>query len=203
MKKKGKERKGRTTTTAAATTHSKQQQNKQQQNKQQPQQQQQQQQQQHNNKKNNNSQTKTKRSLGNTKTRPTIKNKWPSCLQIAHDPKSGRKLCTAKNAIELQKQAFQKMRTQDFAKCRKKAFFIHTNIFYIGTCAIPLAQCDLKKTYFYKGSTQSNWDRAQLARAQIQVCVFTNQNSCPMGCAIYDFWPILLLPRFSSEMPSL
>ena len=33
----------------------------------------------------------------------------------------------------------------------------------------------------------SNWDYAQLARAQIQVCVFPKQSSCPMGCAIVIF----------------
>ena len=42
--------------------------------------------------------------------------------------KSGRKARTAQNAIKLQKHAFQKIRTPNFAKCRKKAFF-NTNIF--------------------------------------------------------------------------
>ena len=41
---------------------------------------------------------------------------------------------TSQNAIELQIQAFQKLRTQHFAKCRQKAFFIHTNI---SNCSRP------------------------------------------------------------------
>ena len=63
------------------------------------------------------------------------------------------------------------------------------------------AQCDLKKHDFYKGSTPSDWDRAQPTRAEIQVCVSTKLSSWPMGCAICDFWPFLLLPHLSSEMP--
>ena len=46
-----------------------------------------------------------------------------------------------------------------------------------------------KKSYFYKDNTLSNWDRAQLG-----LC-FTKQSSCRIGCAICDFWPILLLPH--------
>ena len=63
------------------------------------------------------------------------------------------------------------------------------------------AQCDLKKHNFYKGSTPSDWNRAQLSRPEIQVCVSTKLSSWPMGWAICDFWPFLLLPHFSSEMP--
>ena len=63
------------------------------------------------------------------------------------------------------------------------------------------AQCDLKKHYFYKGSTPSDWNRAQLSRPEIQVCVSTKLSSWPMGWAICDFLPFFLLPHFSSEMP--
>ena len=36
---------------------------------------------------------------------------------------------------------------------QKEGIFYAHKYFQIGTCAIPLAQCDLKKAYFYKGST--------------------------------------------------
>ena len=58
-----------------------------------------------------------------------------------------------------------------------------------------------KKPYFYKGNTLSKRLRGQVPRAQIQVCVSTKQSSWPRGGAICDFWPFLLLPHFSSEMP--
>ena len=100
---------------------------------------------------------------------------------------SGRKSRTGQTAIKLQKQAFQKIKTPEFSKMQKEGILYKHKYFQIGTSARPLAQCDLKKPYFYKGNTLSDWDRAQLARAKIQVCVFTKHSSCPMGCAICDF----------------
>ena len=115
--------------------------------------------------------------------------------------KSGRKSRTAQNAIKLQKQAFQKIKTQNFAKCRKKAFFTQ-KYFQIGTCEQPLHNVSLKKPCFYKGNTLSKRFPGQVPRAQIQVCVSTKQSSWLRGGAICDFWwPFLLLPHFSSEMP--
>ena len=70
---------------------------------------------------------------------------------------------------------------------QKEGIFYTHKYFQIGTSARPLAQRDLKKPYFHKGNALSDWDRAQLARAKIQVCVFTKQSSCPVGCAICDF----------------
>ena len=63
------------------------------------------------------------------------------------------------------------------------------------------AQCDLKKHYFIKGSTPLDWNRAQLSRPEIQVCVSTKLSSWPMGWAICAFLPSFVLPHFSSEMP--
>ena len=48
-------------------------------------------------------------------------------------------------------------------------------------------QCDPKKHYFHKGNTPSDWNRARLSRAEIQVCVSTKLSSWPMGWAICDF----------------
>ena len=66
-----------------------------------------------------------------------------------------------------------------------------------------LAQCEPQKTLFlYKGNTLSKRFRGQVPRAQIQVCVSTKKSSWLRGGAICDFWPFLLLPHFSSEMPN-
>ena len=161
----------KTTTTTPAATHRKQQPHKQEQNKQQP-------------------QKKNKQTTGQDKNRDPEKNKkWtklpPNCSGLknraenrAHPP----------NAFRLQKQAFQKIKTQNFTKCTKKAFFTHkySSNWYMHYTA---AQCDLKKHYFYKGSTPSDWNRAQLSRPEIQVCVSTKLSSWPMGWAICDFLP--------------
>ena len=82
----------------------------------------------------------------------------------------------------------------------RRQFFTH-KYFQIGTCEQPLHTVNLKKTYFYKGNTLSKRLRDQVPRAQIQVCASTKQSSWPGGEAICDFWPCLLLPHFSSEMP--
>ena len=60
------------------------------------------------------------------------------------------------------------------------------------------AQCDLKKHYFYKGSTPSDWNRAQLSRPEIQVCVCVSikLSSWPMGWAICDFLPFFSVATF-------
>ena len=91
-----------------------------------------------------------------------------------------------RNAIKLQKPASQKLRTQNLAKLLNKGSFWRHKYFEIGTCAKSLHNATPQKTYLHKGNTLSKWVRAQLAHEQIQVCVFTQPSSCPMGWAICD-----------------
>ena len=117
IKKERKEKKGKITTTAA-TTHSNSTQQtttkqKQQQNMQQPQHQ---------------NTNKEKTTTAKQKRDPPKKG-HQIATKLLTAQKSGRKLRTSQNAIKLQKQAFQKIKIQNFAKCIQKAIFIHTNIF--------------------------------------------------------------------------
>ena len=134
------------------------------------------------------------------KTRPRKKQKWtklpPNCSWLKN---RAEKRAHPPNASTLRKQAFQKI-TQNFTKCAKKAFFTHK---YSSNCYMhyTAGQCDPKKNFFYKGSTPSDWNRARLSRAEIQVCVSTKLSSWPMGWAICAFLPFFWLPHFSSEMP--
>ena len=74
--------------------------------------------------------------------------------------KSGRKLRTSQNAIKLQKQAFQKIKTQNFAKCIQKAIFIHTNIFKLVHLQDPWHNVTSKNPIFIRATpclTGSRW----------------------------------------------
>ena len=67
------------------------------------------------------------------------------------------------------------------------------------------AQCDLKKHYFCKGSNPSDWNRAQLLRGEIQVCVCVcvfpqNWALGPWGGQFVIFC-LFAVATFSSEMP--
>ena len=116
--------------------------------------------------------------------------------------KSGQKSRTAQNAIKLQKQAVQKIKTQNFAKCRKKEFFLTHKYFQIGTCEQPLHNVSLKKTYFIRATPCQRGFAAKRPVHKFRcVCVYTKQSSWLREGAICDFWPFLLLPHFSSEMP--
>ena len=75
-----------------------------------------------------------------------------------------------RNPIKLQKQAFQILRTQNFAKCRKMAFVLDTQVFQIGTWAESLHKASKRKlTFSYKGNILSNRAHAQLAVAQFRL----------------------------------
>ena len=85
----------------------------------------------------------------------------------------------------------------------ERRHFLTHKYFQIGTSKQPVHNVSLKKPYFYKGNTLSKRFRGQVPRAQIQVCVSAKLSSWlgGGGGAICDFWPFLLLPHFSSEMP--
>ena len=193
-----------TTTTTTKTTTTRNPQRQQQQQEKQPQHHQQQ------HTENNNHKNKNKTSSDHflqttgkdkNKTQKRTKNE-PNCLQIAHGLKNrAEKRAHPPNAFTLQKQAFQKIKPQNFTKCTKKAFFFtrkYSSNWYMHYTA---GQCDPKKHYFHKGNTPSDWNRARLSRAEIQVCVSTKLSSWLMGWAIRDFLPFCWLPHFSSEMP--
>ena len=119
----------KTITTPPAATRGKQQPQKQEQNKQRP--------------------LKKKKLTNNwsrqKETQKRTKNE-PNCLQIAQGLKIGPKIAhTPPNAFRLQKQAFQKIKTQNFTKCTKKAFFTHkySSNWYMH---YTVAQCELKNT---------------------------------------------------------
>ena len=63
------------------------------------------------------------------------------------------------------------------------------------------AQCDLKKHYFYKGSTPSDWNRAQLSRPDTSGVCFHKTELLAHGVGNLWFFAFFLLPHFSSEMP--
>ena len=145
----------------------------------------------------NKNQTTTTTSTATTaqQTKTTTNTKFVVCSfqqdKIGQEKRMTRrqkKKPTAQHAIKLKKQAFQKIKTPNLAKCRKKAF-LHTHkkrhflhkYFQIGTCEQPLHNVNLKKPYFYKGNTLSKRLRGQVPRAQIQVGVSTKQSSWPRG----------------------
>ena len=83
----------------------------------------------------------------------------------------------------------------------ERRHFFNNKYFQIGASKQPVHNVSLKKPYFYKGNTLSKRFRGQVPRAQIQVCVSAKLSSWLGEGAICDFWPFLLLPHFSSEMP--
>ena len=63
----------------------------------------------------------------------------PNCLQIAHGSKIGPKIAHSPQTLLNYKtrHSRRKIRTQNFAKCRKKTFFINTNISNWYICKTP------------------------------------------------------------------
>ena len=114
--------------------------------------------------------------------------------------KSGRKSRSPPNAIKLQNRHSRGKEEKKLQNVERR-HFLYTQIFSYWYMRKTSAQCDLEKHYFYKGSTLSDWDRAQQTRAQFRGLAFYKQSSCPMRWAICDSWPLLLLPHVSSEMP--
>ena len=111
---------------------------------------------------NHNTKTPTKKKTTTAKQkRDSPKKRTPNCHQIAHGSKTGRNLRTSQNAIILQKkQAFQKIKTQNFAKCIQKAIFIHTTILNWYICKILGTMWPQKIPIFIRATpclTGSRW----------------------------------------------
>ena len=94
---------------------------------------------------------------------------------------------------KLQKQAFQRLGTQNLQNAEKRHFFGHSNFSNWYMRRIP-AQHDLKKTDLYRQHPVKLGSRST-SPCPIQG-FFTKQSSCLIRWAICEFWPILLLPHF-------
>ena len=86
----------------------------------------------------------------------------------------------------------------------KDGIFYTRKYFQFGTCAQPLHNVTPNKNIFIRAAPRQTGialDHPVQKFRCVCVCVSTRLSSWPMGWAICDFWPFLLLPHFSSEMP--
>ena len=94
-----------------------------------------------------------KNNNGQTKTRPTKKKNHQIASKLLTAQNRAENCAhPSQNAIKLQKQAFQKIRTQNFAKCRKKAIFMHTNIFRLVHLQDPWHNVTSKNPIFIRAT---------------------------------------------------
>ena len=122
-----------------------------------------------------------------------------SIFKLLTAQKSGRKSRATQNAIKLQKQAFQKIRTQNFAKCRKKASFKHTNIFKLVHVHNPCTMWPPQNPIFIRATPCRSGFAPNCPVHKFRF-VFLQNRALEPGQFV-TFWPFLLLPHLSSEMP--
>ena len=99
------------------------------------------------------------------------------------------------------KTGIPEVKNTKFCKMQKENIFYTHNFFQIGTCAKSLHNVTPQNIIFIRATPCQSGFAPNSPVHKFRVVFLQNRALAPWGGQFVTFWPFLLLPHFSSEMP--